>query len=232
MRGPRPRNAAVEAARAGEQGKGFAVVAEAVRNLAQRSASAAKDITTLIQDSVGKIERGTKVADEGARSLKAIVGTVKKVADLNNEIASASQEQANGLAQISKAMTELDQATQRNASSAEETAAASEEMSSQAILLQEMVMTLGTVVEGRKHRGAELTSEAHHDPSFSRPAANVRTLATARSTQRAKARPVTTSSPMNAPTASAPSKEESRAENIIPFQGEEPVRKVGTTNGF
>jgi methyl-accepting chemotaxis protein len=225
-------NAAVEAARAGEQGKGFAVVAEAVRNLAQRSASAAKDITTLIQDSVGKIERGTKVADEGARSLKAIVGTVKKVADLNNEIASASQEQANGLAQISKAMTELDQATQRNAASAEETAAASEEMSSQAILLQDMVTTLGMVVEGRNKGAAELTAEGRQDPSFSRSAANVRSLATARPTQRVRPRPASASSHVSAATPGSASREEPRAENIIPFQGEEPVRKVGTTNGF
>jgi methyl-accepting chemotaxis protein len=141
-------NAAVEAARAGEQGKGFAVVAEAVRALAQRSASAAKDITALIKESVAKIDRGAKIADEGGKVLRNIVVSVKKVSELNNEIATASQEQSNGLTQISKAMNELDQATQRNAASAEETAASSEEMSGQASSLAALVATLNKVIEG------------------------------------------------------------------------------------
>ncbi len=143
-------NAAVEAARAGEQGKGFAVVAEAVRNLAQRSASAAKDIATLIKDSVQQISHGSKIADQSGEVLKNIVGAVKKVSDLNNEIASASAEQSNGISQISKAMNELDQATQRNAASAEETAASSEEMSAQAVELQSLVSQLSSVIEGEQ----------------------------------------------------------------------------------
>ncbi len=141
-------NAAVEAARAGEQGKGFAVVAEAVRNLAQRSASAAKDITVLIKDSVEQISHGSKIADQSGEVLKNIVTSVKKVSDLNNEIASASAEQSSGISQISKAMNELDQATQRNAASAEETAASSEEMSAQAIELQGLVGELSVVIDG------------------------------------------------------------------------------------
>ncbi|MEK6773302.1 MAG: methyl-accepting chemotaxis protein [Bdellovibrionota bacterium] len=141
-------NAAVEAARAGEQGKGFAVVAEAVRNLAQRSASAAKDITVLIKDSVEQISHGSKIADQSGEVLKNIVTSVKKVSDLNNEIASASAEQSSGISQISKAMNELDQATQRNASSAEETAASSEEMSTQAVELQGLVGELSQVIDG------------------------------------------------------------------------------------
>jgi ABC-type transporter Mla subunit MlaD len=141
-------NAAVEAARAGEQGKGFAVVAEAVRNLAQRSASAAKDITVLIKESVDKISHGSRIADQSGEVLKNIVTSVKKVSDLNNEIASASAEQSNGISQITKAMNELDQATQRNAASAEETAAASEEMSAQSTELQRLVIDLSVVISG------------------------------------------------------------------------------------
>ena len=141
-------NAAVEAARAGEQGKGFAVVAEAVRNLAQRSASAAKDITVLIKESVDQITNGSKIADQSGEVLKNIVSSVKKVSDLNNEIASASSEQSKGISQISKAMNELDQSTQRNAASAEETATSSEEMSAQASELQGLVGELTTIIEG------------------------------------------------------------------------------------
>lgn len=141
-------NAAVEAARAGEQGRGFAVVAEAVRNLAQRSASAAKDINSLIRDSVSKVERGSRIADKSGEALKSIVTSVKKVADFNGEISVASQEQAKGIAQISQAMNQLDQATQGNAASAEEAAASSEEMSSEANVLKDEVRSLLTIVEG------------------------------------------------------------------------------------
>jgi methyl-accepting chemotaxis protein len=143
-------NAAVEAARAGEQGKGFAVVAEAVRTLAQRSAAAAKDITSLIKESVSKIERGEKMADESGNVLKKIVVSVTKVAHLNNEIATASQEQSHGLSQISRAMNELDQATQKNATSAEQAAASSEEMSSQAGSLELLVGQLNAIIEGQR----------------------------------------------------------------------------------
>ncbi len=142
-------NAAVEAARAGEQGKGFAVVAEAVRTLAQRSAEAAKDITSLIHDNVSKSENGARIASQSGAVLKDIVGSVKKVADLNNEISVASQEQASGLEQISKAMNQLDQATQGNAASSEEVAASSEEMSSQAVLLADLVTDLRGIVQGQ-----------------------------------------------------------------------------------
>lgn len=205
-------NAAVEAARAGEQGKGFAVVAEAVRNLAQRSASAAKDITTLIKDSVVRIERGSKVADEGAKALKNIVGTVKKVADLNNEIASASQEQSNGLAQISKAMNELDQATQRNASSAEETAAASEEMSGQAIVLQDTVQSLTLLIDGSKNvekSATKLKRDLAPSVQSARNATGSHLRLAASNNQKHKA-----------------------AEKTIPFNDEPAALKVGTTDGF
>lgn len=139
-------NAAVEAARAGEQGKGFAVVAEAVRTLAQRSAQAAKEIATLIRESVDQVGEGTKVADRSGGSLKEIVGSVRKVTDLNGEIATASSEQSEGIAQISKAMNQLDQATQANAASAEEAAASAEVMQKQAKILGDQVESLMKIV--------------------------------------------------------------------------------------
>lgn len=141
-------NAAVEAARAGEQGKGFAVVAEAVRNLAQRSAESAKDIASLIEASVEKIAEGSTQANQGGEVLAEIVGAVKKVADLNGEIATASEEQANGIAQIGKAMNQLDQITQQNAAASEQAAASAEQLSSQSISLKGNVLTLNKVVSG------------------------------------------------------------------------------------
>ncbi len=125
-------NAAVEAARAGEQGRGFAVVASEVRSLAQRSATAAKEIKDLIQDSVKKVDEGSTLVTQSGQTLEHIVASVKKVSDIVAEIAAASQEQSAGIEQVNKAVMQLDELTQQNAALVEEAAAASESMADQA----------------------------------------------------------------------------------------------------
>ena len=125
-------NAAVEAARAGEQGRGFAVVAGEVRNLAQRSAAAAKDIKTLIENSVGKVDAGTKLADQAGQTMEEVVGAVKRVTDIMGEITAASQEQSTGIEQVNQAVTQMDQVTQQNAALVEEAAAAAESLNEEA----------------------------------------------------------------------------------------------------
>ena len=132
-------NAAVEAARVGEQGRGFAVVAAEVRNLAGRSATAAKEIKALVQDSVQKVQDGSTLVNQSGTQLDEIVTSVKKVADIIAEISAAAQEQSAGIEQVNKAIIQMDQITQQNAALVEEASAASQSMNRQAAGLQSVV---------------------------------------------------------------------------------------------
>ena len=134
-------NAAVEAARAGEQGRGFAVVASEVRNLAQRSASAAKEIKTLIADSVEQVQAGTQQVDRAGATMQQIVDSIQQVTVIVSEIAAASEEQSAGIEQVNTAIVEMDHVTQQNAALVEQAAAAAESMREQATQLSEVVGT-------------------------------------------------------------------------------------------
>jgi methyl-accepting chemotaxis protein len=147
-------NAAVEAARAGEQGRGFAVVATEVRNLAGRSATAAKEIKALIQDSVSRVEEGSKLVDESGRTLDEIVLAVKKVTDIVAEIAAASREQSSGIEQVNKAIVQMDTTTQQNAALVEQAAAAS-------LAIVEQTHSLSALVA--RYRVAVRDADGEHD---------------------------------------------------------------------
>ena len=156
-------NAAVEAARAGEQGRGFAVVAAEVRNLAQRSATAAKEIKDLISDSTRKVEAGSALVNASGKTLTEIVAAVKRVTDIVAEIAAASREQSAGIEQVNKAVTQMDQVTQANASQTEEMSGTSESLSGEAGKLQGLVR--------RFRLGDDAAAEQTSRPSARKPVA-------------------------------------------------------------
>nr|WP_315393750.1 methyl-accepting chemotaxis protein [uncultured Duganella sp.] len=132
-------NAAVEAARAGEQGRGFAVVATEVRNLAQRSAAAAKEIKALIDDSVEKVGSGTKLVEQAGSTMNEVVSSIKQVTDIVGEISAATQEQNDGIAQVHQSITQMDETTQQNSALVEQTAAAAQTLREQADALERVV---------------------------------------------------------------------------------------------
>ncbi|MEW5967794.1 MAG: methyl-accepting chemotaxis protein [Pseudomonadota bacterium] len=142
-------NAAVEAARAGEQGRGFAVVASEVRNLAQRSAGAAKEIKALIEDSVGKVDAGGKLVSEAGETMDDIVTSFELVTEIIREIASASMEQSSGIEQVNQAVAQMDDMTQQNAALVEEAAAAAGSLQTQAQTLAELIKTFRLVPGAR-----------------------------------------------------------------------------------
>ncbi|EKD28996.1 MAG: methyl-accepting chemotaxis sensory transducer [uncultured bacterium] len=151
-------NAAVEAARAGEAGKGFAVVAEEVRNLAQRSAQAAKNTSAMIEESQKNADNGVQVVTRVAEILNKISTGINKASQLMNEISVASEEQARGIDQVNTGVSQMDKVTQSNAANAEESASASEELSGQAVELKEMVEQLILIVEGANSNRTQTTA--------------------------------------------------------------------------
>jgi len=197
-------NAAVEAARAGEQGRGFAVVAGEVRNLAQRSAEAAKEIKGLIGASVDRVESGSRLVADAGKTMQEIVGSVQRVTDIIGEITAASSEQSDGIGQVNTSVTQLDQMTQQNAALVEESAAAAESLKEQAVRLAKVV---GTFKLDAAQRAEPVVSAAPARPSAAPAvkATNARPAAApARSTPVASAVKPVVAAPAVSPVAPAP----------------------------
>ena len=179
-------NAAVEAARAGEQGRGFAVVASEVRNLAGRSADAAKEIKQLITDSVDRVEQGTTLVGQAGTTMSEVVNSIRRVTDIMGEISAASSEQSAGVSQVGEAVTQMDQTTQQNAALVEEMAAAASSLSSQA---QDLVQTVAVFNLGAGYSAARAPSRtsSHSAPHSSSHSAHAKPKASAPAPQRSVA---------------------------------------------
>ncbi len=201
-------NAAVEAARAGEQGRGFAVVASEVRSLAQRSASAAKEIKTLIDDSVAKVDTGSKLVEQAGATMTEVVASVRRVTDIVGEISSASQEQSAGIAEVGRAITQMDEGTQQNAALVEQAAAAAQSLQDQAATLAGLVGRFQT--DGSQARTVQAAAPAS---ASAKPAARPAAAAAPRKPAAAPAARAVIAAPKAAPAkpAAAPKAEATTA---------------------
>ncbi len=207
-------NAAVEAARAGDAGRGFAVVAEEVRNLAQRSATAARSTAQLIEGSQQQATEGVAVAQEVGELLEQIAKGVERVSQLIAEVSAASNEQSQGIAQVNTAMEQMNQVTQASAANAEESAAASEELSGQARELNAMVERLQAIVGGARSVGAQSAGMRHAEPLKAAPTAPRRAAQTPRLQDR---RAAAHSKPKALAGGDKPMKQVVSPESIIPL---------------